>query len=162
MHPNILYLLNVFRIFEEFMLKYISKITIFKVSKLFFIFSLLSLSAMSVCGMKPDNLRCEYLVTPLGVDVKAPRLSWIMQDERQGAKQAAWHIVVGTDSALVANGIGDVWDSKKVISDKMMVVYDGKELQPFTRYYWTVRIWDGYGEVSDAVASWFETGVHPA
>ena len=111
-------------------------------------------------GMKPDNMRCEYLVTPLGVDAKAPRLSWIMQDERPGAKQTAWHIVVGTDSAQVANGIGDAWDSRKVMSDRMMVVYAGKDLQPFTRYYWNVRIWDGDGKVSGAVASWFETGVH--
>ena len=121
---------------------------------------LLCISCMQIWGMKPDYLRCEYLVTPLGIDAKAPRLSWVMQDKRMGAKQTAWRVVVGTDSAQVANEVGEAWDSYKTISDNMLVAYDGDSLLPFTRYYWSVRIWDSDGKESEAVTSWFETGTH--
>jgi hypothetical protein len=30
-------------------------------------------------GLSPSYLRCEYRTDPLGVDVKAPRLSWIVE-----------------------------------------------------------------------------------
>ena len=104
-------------------------------------------------------LRCEYLVNPLGVDTQVPRLSWIMQDQRTGARQTAWRIVVGMDSVQVANGTGIVWDSQKVMSDRMLTTYEGNPLLPFTRYYWSVRIWDGEGKESETVTSWFETGL---
>jgi hypothetical protein len=40
----------------------------------------------------PQRLRCEYAVNPLAVDVDAPRMSWEVQDTRNGAFQSAWAI----------------------------------------------------------------------
>jgi alpha-L-rhamnosidase len=88
------------------------------------------------------NLECEYLENPIGVDAETPRLHWQMQDSRQGAHQTAYRIFVGTDSAKVANGKGEMWDSEKTSGDRMLVTYSGKALQPFTKYYWTVTIWN--------------------
>ena len=31
---------------------------------------------------KPVNLVCDYLVNPLGIDIPAPRLSWMLNDAR--------------------------------------------------------------------------------
>ncbi|MBP3679263.1 MAG: hypothetical protein J6I70_02990, partial [Bacteroidaceae bacterium] len=45
----------------------------------------------------PSNLLCDYLVNPLGVDNPHPRLSWRIQDTRQGARQTAYQLWVGTD-----------------------------------------------------------------
>ncbi len=128
-------------------------------------FYFLLLLALIAC-QKPDkqtqpvNPECEYLENPIGIDAATPRLHWQMQDNRQGAHQTAYRIFVGTDSAKVANGKGEMWDSEKTSGDKMLVTYSGKELQPFTKYYWTVTIWNQDNRKSELskVAS-FETGM---
>src|SRR5262245_27201914 len=42
----------------------------------------------------PANLRCEYLVNPLGIDRTTPRLSWEMVAARRGSMQQACQILV--------------------------------------------------------------------
>ncbi len=42
----------------------------------------------------PENLRCEYLVNPLGIGVTQPRLSWIVRSEERGQVQTAYRILV--------------------------------------------------------------------
>ena len=76
----------------------------------------------------PDQLQCEYMVNPLGIDEENPRLKWKINDQREGAIQQAYKISVGTDSTEVLNGDGDMWNSLKVNSDEMLVSYDGKKL----------------------------------
>ncbi len=108
----------------------------------------------------PGNLKCEYRVTPLGMDVLQPRLSWQVQDSRRGAKQAAYQILVSTDQGF-AKPQAAIWDSGKVDSDQsVQVVYAGKPLTSSTRYYWKVRTWDAGGKTSEySAAAWFETGL---
>jgi len=107
----------------------------------------------------PAYLRCEHLVNPLGIDSPSPRLSWLMDDARNGALQNAYRIIVGTDSAVVLRGQGNVWDTQKISSDKMLITYQGQSLRPFTKYYWQVRVWDRENtEQTSGVAS-FETGM---
>ena len=48
-----------------------------------------------------DDLRCEYLRDPLGIDVIKPRLSWKMNKEVNGAKQTAYRITVASDDELL-------------------------------------------------------------
>jgi alpha-L-rhamnosidase len=107
----------------------------------------------------PGNLRCEYLVNPLGIDTHTPRLSWLLNDDRHGALQTSYRILIGTDSLSVANGSGNVWDSRKVDSDKMLVTYSGKSLEPFTKYYWSVEVWDKDRIKSAPSTATFETGM---
>ncbi|MDR3252905.1 MAG: alpha-L-rhamnosidase N-terminal domain-containing protein, partial [Tannerella sp.] len=106
----------------------------------------------------PVELRCEYLQSPLGVDVADPRLTWRLQDDRHGALQQAWRIIVGDDSIAVVGGKGSVWDSQKIESDAMLAVYQGKNFEPYTRYYWRVEIWDKDGEKRQSQVAAFETG----
>ncbi|MEL7587424.1 MAG: family 78 glycoside hydrolase catalytic domain [Prolixibacteraceae bacterium] len=130
-------------------------------------FLLISAILFSVCGSvfsqsalcKPDDLRCEYLVNPLGVDVPHPRFCWKLDDGRYEAVQTAWKIVVGTDSAAVASGVGNFWDSGKVESDNILAGYAGKELLPFTRYFWGLSVWDKDGGLSGPAIASFETGM---
>jgi alpha-L-rhamnosidase len=122
-----------------------------------------TLVLLTVCALtfaqRPANLRCEYLTDPLGVDTPSPRLTWLLEDARHGALQNAYRLIVGTDSADVARGQGDIRDTQKVQSDRMLVTYQGQALQPFTKYFWQVRIWDmDNTELPSAVAS-FETGM---
>ncbi|AHM58389.1 alpha-L-rhamnosidase [Flammeovirgaceae bacterium 311] len=111
-------------------------------------------------ALTPVGQQCEYLVNPLGVDARQPRLSWRLRDERQGASQTAFQIFVGTDSLDVVNRKGNSWTSDKVASANRLVEYQGNSLQPFTKYYWLVDVWDHEGiKSSSATVSTFETGM---
>jgi hypothetical protein len=41
------------------------------------------------------NLTCEYSPNPLGLDITAPRFSWQMTSDRNGARQTAYAICKG-------------------------------------------------------------------
>jgi alpha-L-rhamnosidase len=110
---------------------------------------------------QPARLSVENLTDPIGIDAPAPRFKWQLTDTRQGALQTAYRIRVGTDSAAVARGKGGFWDTGVVGSDAVLVVYAGQNsLSPFTRYYWTVQVWDQKHKKGrrSGVAS-FETGM---
>lgn len=123
---------------------------------------ILSVAAMSCFAQSAANLRCEHLDNPIGIDAQSPRFSWLMEDASYGAAQTAYQLVVGTDSLAVLRGQGNCWDTQKISSDKMLAVYQGKKLTPYTKYFWKVNIWDKNGaEKASSVAS-FETGVMDA
>src|SRR5579871_3144327 len=89
------------------------------------------------------NLTCEYRTNPLGIDVLAPRLSWQLQSNHEGARQTAYRIFAASDPAKLADGQADLWDSGKVESDQsVQVVYGGKRPVSRQRVYWKVAVWD--------------------
>ena len=121
--------------------------------------TLQSISAQKQEACKPANLQCDHLVNPLGIDHANPRLSWMLNDTRQGARQTAYQLLVSTDSLKVNDEKGDIWNSGKKESDEILVTYPEKNLRPFTKYYWKVNVWDKDGvKVSSDINS-FETGM---
>ena len=108
---------------------------------------------------KPINLRCEYLINPIGVDAAAPRLSWQLNDTSQGAAQTAYQIWVGTDSLGLLQGRGVEWASGKVESGQTLKTYAGKSLQAFRKYFWTVAVWGSDGQKSTSTIASFEMGM---
>ena len=104
-----------------------------------------------------SNLRCEYLTTPLGIDQPFPRLTWRLPTGI--TNQKAYQVIVGTDSVKVSCGIGDCWNSGKVLSSEVLIVYSGKRLEPYTRYYWKICAWDNKSNFYLSDISFFETGV---
>lgn len=127
-----------------------------RILSVFLFIALSHLSLLAVTVGKPAYLRCEYLVTPLGVDVLSPRLSWKLPVGVE--TQTSYQVVVGVDSARVASGIGDSWDSGKVSASDVLAVYSGKAIEPYTRYYWKVYIWDN-DNVYTSDVTYFETGL---
>jgi len=110
---------------------------------LFLAFSAARSATPSAGPLPPTGLRLEYLVDPLGVDVRWPRFFWTPRFEGRGQKQTAYQILV---SAAAACGQGDVWDNGKTASpDFTQVVYGGPALQSGRTYYWKVRAWDKDG-----------------
>ncbi|CCH02681.1 alpha-L-rhamnosidase [Fibrella aestuarina BUZ 2] len=103
----------------------------------------------------PVGLRCEYLVNPLGIDSPEPRLTWRLADTRNGAKQTAYQVYVGTDSLALGKG----WTSGRIDADAQLVSYTGPALQPFTTYYWRVEVWDKDNKASTSAVARFETGM---
>ncbi len=109
---------------------------------------------------KPEQLKCDSLVNPLGIDSKAPTLSWELRDERLGALQTAYEIQVASSAALLT-AKPDIWDSGRVESDQSAgVSYAGPALVPETRYFWRVKVWDRDGKPYPlSEPSWWETGL---
>jgi alpha-L-rhamnosidase len=60
------------------------------------IFFLLFTSFGSASVLQIDNLRCEYLKNPLGIDQVQPRLSWILHSNDPMQKQTAFRILVSS------------------------------------------------------------------
>ncbi len=70
-----------------------------------FVFSALPVSWANAQAEKlVGNLKCEYLVNPVGIDAQKPRFTWQMHSTESGATQKAWYLLVGTDSAQVTKG----------------------------------------------------------
>src|ERR1017187_192033 len=93
-------------------------------------------------AMEVENLRCEYLANPKGIDVLRPRLSWLLNSDRRGEKQTAYQVVVTTTQ-------DELWDSSKVASDQsIQVEYAGKPLSSRQACQWKVRVWDKDGKPS--------------
>ncbi len=104
-----------------------------------------------------ENLKCEYLQNPIGIDNETPRLSWQLTSSTNGIAQKAFQIILGTDSLFMAKS--QIWDSGKVDSDKNLVKYSGPVLQPFTKYFWGIQVWDNHGTSSISKVATFETGM---
>jgi alpha-L-rhamnosidase len=120
--------------------------------------------------MQPVDLRCEFLKNPLGIDQVKPRLSWKLQASvasgldpvpsgagrgpapsgtGRGLKQTAFQIKVASTEQAARYGLGDLWDSGKIDSDRSTgVAYAGQPLTSRRQCWWRVRVWDQSGNVS--------------
>ncbi len=99
--------------------------------------------------MKAINLKCEYLVNPIGIDIQNPRLMWNCEG---GTTQLAYQIAV-------SDGKSVVWNSGKVYSGSMSVSYP-LTIKSRQRLSWNVTLWDENdveGETSET--AFFETGL---
>lgn len=120
------------------------------------------LSAQS--SISPQNLRCEYLINPAGIDEMSPRLSWTFRpnDPTQfGQRQTAYKILVSLSVQKIADDQGEVWNSGWVSSNEMQfITYKGKELLSDRNYYWKVCVKDEKGKESgwSDIAHW-STGI---
>ncbi|MCF3108725.1 glycoside hydrolase family 78 protein [Niabella sp. CC-SYL272] len=99
------------------------------------------------------------MVNPLGIDIPQPALSWEFTASGRNRKQSAYELIVATDS-LYRN---PSWRSGKVYTSKSnAIVYKGRPLKSFTRYYWKLRVWDQDGKPAPwSQNTWFETAVLP-
>jgi len=106
----------------------------------------------------PVHLRCEHLNNPLGMDALHPLLSWQSDNTERNWHQSAYQILVATSTARLS--APDVWDSgKQNSSESNGIVYGGPKLESRHRYYWTGRVWDAAGKVSEAIPVWWEMGL---
>jgi alpha-L-rhamnosidase len=94
----------------------------------------------------------------MGMDVRQPRFSWVLEHQERGQAQSACRILVSSDRALAT---GDIWDSGRVASVRStQVVYAGKPLESGRTYYWKVEYWDKDGRESGwSEPARFDTGL---
>ena len=67
--------------------------------------------------MAVDNLRCEMVTDPMGIDITTPRLSWELNDKGRNVMQTSYRILVASAMDKLKPGKADLWDSGKVSSD---------------------------------------------
>lgn len=99
--------------------------------------------------MNAINLKCEYLINPIGIDIQKPHLMWNCEN---GIKQTAYQIVAKSDNKIV-------WDSGKVISSSMNVEFPFV-LSSRQKVEWNIKLWDENnqeGEISKS--AFFEMGL---
>ena len=103
-----------------------------------------------------DQLLVENKMNPKGIDVQAPRFSWIMSSKSRNKSQSAYQIRVVKGSKNFSKKLL-IWDTEKVASDKSVFVdYEGPNLESGATYHWQVRVWDEKGKVSrwSTTSSW--------
>ncbi|MDX3659609.1 family 78 glycoside hydrolase catalytic domain [Streptomyces sp. ID05-26A] len=126
-----------------------------------FLVLVMTLGFVGSAVASPSVLRVEGLstngrVNPTGIGGDAPSLGWQLASAERAAVQSAYEIRVGRKA-----GANDVWSSGKVISSRQVdVAYAGPRLDPATKYYWGLRVWNGKGVASAWSAdAFFETGL---
>ncbi|MDH4202828.1 MAG: family 78 glycoside hydrolase catalytic domain [Phycisphaerae bacterium] len=117
------------------------------------IVSMLMLAALVLAraeGVSVHDLRCEYRVDPLGIDIEAPRLSWVLESDARGDKQTAYRVLVASSLVEFEAETGDFWDSGKIVTDQSAsVMYAGKTLSSDADLFWKVRVWGKDGKASE-------------
>src|SRR5512133_1908719 len=76
-------------------------------------------------SFRPEHLRVEYRVNPLGIDAMRPRLSWQLaaaDPEARNLKQSAYRILGASTPELLRAGKGDLWDSGRVETDRSIQI----------------------------------------
>ena len=78
-------------------------------------------SASAASDLRPADLRCEYLINPLGVDEERPRLSWRLESGTRGQKQTSYRLLVASSPDQLARKMFDtavnmgVWKAKRIL-----------------------------------------------
>ncbi len=109
------------------------------------------LSLLAGCNLEAQivvqNLRCEMLPNPEGIDVMNPRLSWEIESNQRATMQTAYQVIVASTEAKLAANDGDLWNPGKITSDASVNVnYEGNKLGSRTECYWKVKVWTNKGE----------------
>src|SRR5580704_9989165 len=95
------------------------------------------------------DLRCEYKVDPVGIDVRKPRFSWELVSAEKGVLQTSYEVRVAASEAELAKG-KVVWDSGTQASDaSIQVEYQGPSVASGRVYYWQVRVADNHRHLSE-------------
>lgn len=129
-------------------------------------------------SLAPQELRCEYLTSPLAIHEIRPRLYWTLHSDRRAERQTAYQVQVASSEVLLAAGKPDLWDSGRVQSSQTLhIEYGGEVLGSRQACHWRVRAWDRDGregawsepalwemgllQPSDWIAKWIEAGPGP-
>ncbi len=114
----------------------------------------------------PRALTVDGMAAPIGLGLDDIYFAWHLGDDRRGAVQIAYRVVVSRPRLTGTGRSGSssspvVWDSGRVASSQQaFIAYRGATLDPDTVYRWTVQSWPATGAPSPfAPHASFETGL---
>lgn len=110
------------------------------------------------------DMRCEYLKSPINIDVEKPRFTWTYQlNNNKSCVQAAYKVDVALNKKDLEQG-SFLWSSDRVSSTVSKIEYNGeKELESHTKYYWQITSWDEDNKVLKSAIDSFEVAkIHAA
>jgi alpha-L-rhamnosidase len=126
-----------------------------------FLLTLFILSTVALHAQKVSvyDLTVDHRINPLGIDNKAPRLSWKIRGEGRDIMQQSYQLRVATNSDFSKGSV--VWESGKINSgESVLQEYKGKALESRKRYYWQVKVSDNKNRESAwSPAAFWETGL---
>jgi alpha-L-rhamnosidase len=110
--------------------------------------------------LTPVQLRCNNLENPSGTE-GSPVFNWMFASSARGAAQTAYQIILDPDPINLKSEIDCYWNSGKISSSQSAWIrYSGPGLNPGTRYYWKVKLWDNNDNPSGwSQAAFFITGL---
>lgn len=127
-----------------------------------FILILNGCSVQNKSSLKVENLKCEYQISPRGVEKEQPFLSWeIKATDKRNISQSSYRVIMVESKNVPSKNTEFFWDSGVVRSSQSVnVKYSGKPLESAKKYYWSVQIEDNKGSKSK-FSEWtsFETGI---
>jgi len=122
------------------------------------------LQLMVLLGFSQINLSqllCNNLSNPIGVGVMHPDFSWQLTSQKRNVMQIAYEIRVGNNESGLKKNNGLLWSTHKIQTDQSVHInYGGSPLQSGKKYFWQVRVWDNYGNVSGwSTPAFFQMGL---
>jgi len=117
--------------------------------------------------MQIKNLKTEYKINPIGIDVVVPRLSWQIVSSEKNIMQTAYRIQVA-DSPEHLETEKLIWDSGEISSKKperpervnsVNVEYEGITPKSSQRFYWRVCVWTNEKEGTWSKPAFWEMGL---
>ena len=127
--------------------------------RIYFLFALLLFSvfvnAQKKNGLDVYDLRSENHTDPIGIDAEQPRFSWKLSSTQEDVMQTGYEIRISKDIKFKTF----IPVTSASSGQSILVPYQGKGLEPLTRYYWRVRVKDNKGNQSAwSKTAFFETG----
>jgi alpha-L-rhamnosidase len=94
------------------------------------------------------NLKEKELQSVL-IGSNTPSFSWEMNDLNQNSKQVAYQLLLSDNLKSITENKGNIYNTgKKVSAQSSGNVFESGRLKPQTKYYWRVRVWNNYKQVS--------------
>ncbi|WP_215223279.1 family 78 glycoside hydrolase catalytic domain [Echinicola shivajiensis] len=112
-----------------------------------FLFGFLVFKVGEARQVSVEELNCDYLVNPIGLDNPTPSFSWILTSNERAVYQESYRVIVDEQLQNVKSKSGKVWDSGQVLSERSVNIdYGGGEFNSNATYYWRVGIRTKEGE----------------
>ena len=103
----------------------------------------------TACGhtIELDSLTVEMQDGSQPLATAEPRFSWRYKTDCVNGYQTEYRIIVASSEQKAKEGIGDLWDSKQMVSSQMLYIpYEGTKLKSRDHCYWKVFATVKYGK----------------
>ncbi|MFW5961592.1 MAG: family 78 glycoside hydrolase catalytic domain, partial [bacterium] len=105
--------------------------------------------------LKINEIRCEYKVNPIGIDIEKPRFSWKIDSKARGVRQESFAIQVAEDKEF--NDL--VWNEERNSEETTNIEYKGQALKARNRYYYRIKVESNQGSSGWSQPNYFEMGI---